>query len=288
MELRRIGGRLVIAVVIALIGLFVYFTQVEENPVTGAKQHVALSPPQEIQLGLRAAPQMARQMGGEIPSSDPRRQVVEKLGAHLLNSSLGKKAPWQFQFHLLQDDQTVNAFALPGGQIFITLGLLNKLSTEAELAGVLGHEIGHVVERHTAEQMAKNNLGQTMVIAVGTAASERTQTGYAIAALVNHMLQLQYGRKDELEADVWGLKLMEESRYNAKSMIKVMEVLKSASRNSGQLDIFQTHPNPDRRIKDIEEYLLNTSAKGQVTDGHKLSDLYLNPSLIGKDININQ
>lgn len=258
MEWRRIGSRLVIAVIIALVGLYIYFTRVEENPVTGAKQHVSLSPDQEIQLGLRAAPQMTREMGGEIPPTDPRRQVVEKLGAHLLSYSLGKKAPWRFQFHLLKDDQTVNAFALPGGQIFITLGLLNKLSTEAELAGVLGHEIGHVVERHTAEQMAKSDLGQTMVVAIGTAASDRTQNAYAIAALVNHMLQLRYGRKDELEADNWGLKLMEESRYNPKSMIKVMQVLKAESHNRGGLDIFQTHPDPDRRIKDIEKYLLKT------------------------------
>jgi beta-barrel assembly-enhancing protease len=118
MELRRFGMRLVIGLIIAAIGVFVYYKNVEENPVTGAKQHVSLSPDEEIRLGLRAAPRMASEMGGELEAADPRRQVVEKLGARLLNLSSGKKGPWNFQFHVLSDDKTINAFALPGGQIF--------------------------------------------------------------------------------------------------------------------------------------------------------------------------
>lgn len=273
--------RIVIAGIIALVGWFVYMWQVEENPVTGQKQHVSLSPAQEIQLGLESAPRMSQELGGEIDASDPRSQVVQNLGAYLVKSTIAKKSPWKFQFHLLADPETVNAFALPGGQIFITLGLLNKLRNEAELAGVLGHEMGHVIERHTAEQMAKGQLGQTMVIAVGSATSDQSQSPYVIAALVNQVIQLRYGRKDESESDTWGIRILEEAKFDPRAMIQVMEVLKGASKGGSGLDIFQSHPNPDLRIKEIKEYLAKHPQPAELSNGHSLQELYNNPSLIG-------
>lgn len=271
---RGIGVRLFIALAIALVGWFMYMNQVEENPVTGIKQHVAISPDQEIRLGLESAPAMSREMGGEVPSSDPRAQVVQYLGNFLVKNTIANKSPWQFHFHLLADDDTVNAFALPGGQIFITLGLLNKLQTEAQLAGVLSHEMGHVIERHTAEQMAKNQLGQIMVMAVGTAASEQSQSPYMIAAFVNQMIQLRYGRQDETEADEWGIKLMSQAGFNPLAMIEVMKVLKAASKGGQSLEIFQTHPNPDLRMEQIKEYLANHQMPANLTEGRRLQDMY--------------
>jgi len=272
--------RLIIGIVIALIGWFAYLSHVEENPVTGKKQHVSISPNQEIRLGLESAPRMARQMGGEVPLSNPKAQVVQKMGQYLVQNSIAKKSPWQFQFHLLADEKTVNAFALPGGQIFITLGLLNKLQNEAELAGVLGHEMGHVIERHTAEQMAKNQLGQAMVIAVGTAASDQSRSPYMIATFVNQMIQLRYGRQDESEADTWGIRIMEETGFNPVAMIQVMEVLKAESGGGSGPDIFQTHPNPDLRMKEIREYLTKNPPSKNLTEGRPLAELYRDPGLI--------
>lgn len=270
-----IGGRLIIALIIAFIGWMVYMSQVEENPVTGEKQHVSISPAQEIKLGLESAPGMAKEMGGEVPSSDPRAQEVEKMGQFLVANTVAKKSPWQFKFHLLADAKTVNAFALPGGQIFITLGLLDKLQTEAQLAGVLSHEMGHVIERHTAEQMAKNQLGQSLVIAVGTAASDRSSSPYMVAAVVNQMMQLRYSRVDESEADIWGLKLMTEAGYNPRSMIEVMKILKQASQGGNRIEMFQTHPNPDLRIAQIQEYLAkNPPAIQKLSDGRNLKELF--------------
>jgi predicted Zn-dependent protease len=266
-------SRILIAGGIALVGWIVYMWQVEENPVTGQKQHVSLSPAQEIRLGLESAPHMSQKMGGEIPQSDPRTRVVQKMGKFLVEQTLAKKSPWNFQFHLLSDAQSVNAFALPGGQIFITLGLLEKLSNEAELAGVLGHEMGHVIERHTAEQMAKNQLGNTMVIAVGAAASDQGRSPYMIAAFVNQVIQLRYGRHDESEADSWGIRLMEEAKFNPEALIKVMQILKAQSRGGG-LAIFQTHPNPDLRIKDIQAYLAKHPPPPEMSDGRPLEELY--------------
>lgn len=275
---RRSGfsTRFIMALGIALIGFFFYMSQTETNPVTGKKQHVAISPDQEIRLGLESAPRMAYQMGGEVSNSDPRKAVVVETGNFLVDNSIAKKSPWKFQFHLLADDQTINAFALPGGQIFITLGLLERLQNQAQLAGVLGHEMGHVIERHTAEQMAKDRLGQSLVMAAGTAvSSDNSQTPYMIAAFVNQMIQLRYGRQDESEADEWGIKIMSEAGFDPVEMIQVMKVLKSAGGGHGQTpDIFQTHPNPDLRMEQIQTYLKANPPKAHLSKGLALDDLY--------------
>ncbi len=274
----RISGRLIVAIIIALVAWFMYATHTEVNPVTGEKQHVSYSPDQEVQLGLKSAPEMARQMGGELANSDPRTREVQKIGNFIVTKIDIKNSPWKFQFHLLADDKTVNAFALPGGQIFITLGLLNKLKTEAELAGVLSHEMGHVIQRHSSQQMAKTQLGQTLVIAVGTAASDSNNPNNSaamIAATVNQMAQLRYSRSDESEADTWGIKLMSKAGFNPHAMIEVMEILKASSGGKeGGSDFFQTHPNPDLRIQQIKDYLKKHPPTAGLSDGKLLRNVY--------------
>lgn len=267
------GGRILIALAIAAVGLFMYWNQVQVNPVTGEKQHVAISPEQEITLGIETAPQMSRQMGGELPASDPRTKEVVAMGEYLVEHSDAKKSPWKFDFHLLADDQTVNAFALPGGQIFITEGLYKKLQTEGQLAGVLSHEMGHVIQRHSAQQMAKSQLGQFMIFAVGTAASDQggiNNNSAMIAAMVNQMIQLRYSRGDETEADQWGLKLMTQSGYNPYAMIEVMEILKKAGGGGRGPEMFATHPDPDLRIEQIKEYLKSHPPSKDLKEGDPL------------------
>lgn len=253
---RGVGGRLILAIGIAIIAWFVYVNQSEENPVTGERQHVSFSPDQEIRLGLQSAPAISKEMGGEIPESDARTQKVQRIGNFLVGHTIANKSPWKFQFHLLADSQVVNAFALPGGQIFITLGLYDKLQTDDQLAGVLSHEMGHVIERHTAEQMATSQFGEALAVAFGTATSDQPlSSSYMVASVVNHMMQLKYSRQDELEADLWGLKLMTQAGYNPWAMIEVMKILKEASKGGQSVEIFQTHPNPDLRMKQIEDHL---------------------------------
>lgn len=274
---RGFGGRLIGGLVILLIGFFMYMNQTQENPVTGQKQHVTISPDQEIKLGLESAPEMSKEMGGELSSSDPRSQEVTRIGSLIVSKTEANKSPWKFQFHLLADKKTINAFALPGGQIFITLGLLDKLQTEAQLAGVLGHEMGHVIQRHTAQQLAKNQLGQAFVMAVGAAASSDNSNGYnaaMIASVVNQMFQLRYSRKDESEADEWGLKLMTESGYDPRAMIEVMKILKEAGGSGHKAEIFQTHPNPDLRIQQIQKYLESHPQAPDLTEGRQLKDIF--------------
>src|SRR5947209_8315991 len=134
-------GRLGLALIVALISVFGYFASRSYNPVTQQTQHVNLTAGQEIALGLKAAPQMEAQYGGE--ADDPKgRQRVEAIGARLAARSPAHNTPYRFAYHLLKDPQTINAFALPGGQAFITEGLYRRLHTDGELAGVLGHETG--------------------------------------------------------------------------------------------------------------------------------------------------
>lgn len=275
---RGAGGRIIIAIVIALFGWFMYMNQVEENPVTKERQHVSISPSEEIRLGIESAPRMSQEMGGEMPPNDPRTLEVKRIGQFLVDHTVAIKSPWKFQFHLLADNQTVNAFALPGGQIFITMGLLNALQTEAQLAGVLAHEMGHVIERHSAQQMATGQLGQILTVAVGTAASDQmNNSAFQIAAVVNQALQMSYSREDELEADTWGLKLMESVGFDPWAMVQVMEILKKASHGSGagpSLNIFQTHPNPDLRIQQIKDYLTQNPPPPGLSEGKNLKELF--------------
>lgn len=251
----RFSPRLVIAAIILLIGLVSYFGTSVLNPVTGEKQHISLSTDQEIALGLGAAPRMAEQFGGLEP--DPKLQeFVQRVGDRVVRQSVAAQTPYQFQFHLLRDPQTVNAFALPGGPIFITRGLLSRLQNEAQLAGVLGHETGHVVARHSAEHMAKSQLGQSIVGAIYVGTSDqygRGQQAAMLAAVTNQMLQLKYGREDELEADTLGVRVISEAGYDPRALLVVMKILEEAGGGQRRSEFTSTHPNPGNRQQVIRE-----------------------------------
>jgi beta-barrel assembly-enhancing protease len=259
---RGLPWNMLIAAAIALFGVISYFGHSTVNPITHEKQHVALSPEQEVQLGLQSAPQMAQEMGGEEPDSDPRTLEVRRVGSRVVaNSDAGTQTQYHFQFHLLNDMQTVNAFALPGGQVFITRALLDRLSNEAQLAGVLGHESGHVVARHSSQQLAKSRLMQSLVTSVGVAASNRNNGygGYSaamIAQFVAQMKTLQYSRADETQADELGLRFMSQAGYDPRAMIEVMQILQQVTPQTGrQPEFLVTHPYPEHRIEDITRWI---------------------------------
>ena len=243
------GLRLMIGLVMAAFALFSYYSFSSKNTITGEKQHISLSKDQEIALGLKAAPTMIHQFGGEVQDSKTS-GLVDKVGNRLFERSSVRKTGYKFDFHLLADDHTINAFALPGGQVFITDALAKKLKTEGQLAGVLGHEMGHVAARHSAEQLAKQNLTQGLVgaVATGSNGGESAQLAAAVASMVN----LKYSRGDELEADALGVRFMSEAGYDPHSMVSVMEVLEAASKGNKSPEFFSTHPNPEHRIPKIK------------------------------------
>ena len=256
-------ARFILAAVIALVALISYFGNTSVNPVTGEKQRVAMTPEQEVAIGLKAAPQMAAQMGGL--SQNPRaRELVQRVGAKLVRASFAAKSTYKYSFHVLADRRTVNAFALPGGPIFITEGLLGRLRTEGELAGVLGHEIGHVIARHASERLAKQQLTQGLISAVVVGSGDYTSA--QIAQLAGSMINMKYGRDDELESDALGVRIAFEAGYDPRAMAGVMEILAKASSGSQQPEFASTHPAPENRQARIREEIAKRFPSG-VPDG---------------------
>ena len=255
-SMRRIGGRLLIGLVIALISIVTYFSRTQTNPITGEKQRVSLTPEQEVAMGIQSAPEMAQQFGGLYPDQEVQR-TVKGIGAKLVEASKAKNSPYQFDFHVLRDDQTINAFALPGGQVFITMGLLKRLKTEDQLAGVLGHEIGHVIGRHSAEQMAQQELTQGLAGAATIALSDPNSpnASAAIAQYVGNVINTRFGREDELESDRLGLDYMQDAGYKPSAMIQVMEILQEAQQGPRGPEMLSTHPYPENRIAQIRRIL---------------------------------
>jgi len=270
---RRINFRTIIGMAVILFAIISYFTHESINPVTGERQHVDMSQQDEVALGLQSAPAMIEQMGGEVAENDPRSQEVRQIGAKIAATHDPHTSGYPFQYHLLADTQTINAFALPGGQVFITLGLYSKLGDEAELAGVLGHETGHVVERHVAQQIAQSKLGQSLVLGTGIAASGNRNglATWALTDLANQMIQLKFSREDESQADQCGLQYMTDAGYDPRGMIDVMKVLEGISTGGGRPEFLQTHPDPGNRAEAIQKWMDDHPyLAGQLTRGDPL------------------
>ncbi|HEY9847923.1 MAG TPA: M48 family metallopeptidase [Leptolyngbyaceae cyanobacterium] len=276
--------RLGIAVILVAFGLISYCTSSSYNPITGESQRIQLQPQQEITLGLQAREKMAARHGGLYPDK-ALQQYVNQVGDRIVAQSDASKTPYPFDFYLLRDPQTINAFALPGGQVFITAALLSRLSSEAQLAAVLGHEIGHVVARHGAEHLAKQQLGSTLVTAVGVAASDdqgRGRQAQIIAQAVNQLVGLRYGREDELESDRLGFRFMTQAGYNPQGIVQVMQIL-GASRKGGQSpEFFSTHPNPENRVQKLQALITEAYPNGipaNLTSGQDNFGKYVAPRL---------
>jgi len=252
------GGRIVIALVLAVLAVVGYFmsTRNEYNPITQENQRIALTVDQEIAMGLQSTPEMEAQFGGLDPDQGLQAKV-EQIGEKVVAASDAKQSEYPFAFHLLADTQTINAFALPGGQVFITRALLNLLDSEGELAGVLGHEVGHVVGRHTAEQIAKSKLIQGLAGAAGAGLYDpnhpQSATAAQMAMLVGNIINMKYSRGDESQADQLGVRFMAEAGYDPRSMLKVMEILKQADGGSGQPEFMSSHPDPGNRMEAIQK-----------------------------------
>lgn len=252
------GGRLVIAVVLAIVAIVGYFmsTQKVYNPITQQDQRIALSVPQEIAMGLQSTPEMESEFGGLDPDQSLQKKV-EAVGHKVVAGSDAAKTEYPFDFHLLADTKTVNAFALPGGQIFITRALFNLLETDGELAGVLGHESGHVVARHTSEQLAKSKLIQGLAGAAGVGLYDpnhpQSASAAQIAMMVGNIINMKYSRTDESQADQLGVRFMAEAGYDPRSMIKVMQILEQSGGGSGQPEFMSSHPDPGNRIQSIQK-----------------------------------
>ncbi len=223
------------------------------NPATGKRQLALISEGQEIAMG-READQQVQQQLGLYP--DPELQAyVERIGKRLAAASERPDLPWTFR---VVDDPVVNAFAIPGGFIYVTRGLMAHLTSEAELVSVLGHEIGHVTGRHSVEQMSKAQLAQVGLIAGAILQPELARTYGDLASTGLQVLFLKYGRDDEREADDLGLRYLDREGYDPRQMGEVFETLGRVSGQQKQGRIpnwLSTHPTPEDRIQRINAHI---------------------------------
>jgi len=226
------------------------------NPVTGGKDFVLMSEEQELSLGRQAHQQVMKQY--KDVESEALQSYVSGLGEELAGQS--HRADLIFRFRVL-DDPMVNAFALPGGYIYITRGILAYMQNEAQLAGVLGHEIGHVTARHGVKQQSKAQLGQIAgaIIAAKTGSRSAAQ---GIGMFINAGLS-GYGRAHELEADRLGAEYLARTQFDPDDMLHVIGILKDQEefekvraeaedrQPRSYHAVFASHPRNDTRLQEV-------------------------------------
>ena len=228
----------------------------EVNPITGQQElisfgkYLAPSIDEQKQIGQKYAPEMAKQMGGEIPDSQLQ-AYINQVGQKVAKASGFTQVTFQYK---ALNDQTVNAFALPGGYIFITKGMLSLLKNEAQLAAILGHETAHVTQEHSAKQMG-NQIGMDLILStISTAAGDKGQAVTQVAQIGSQLTSLKYSRSDETEADSIGLDYMVKAGYSPKGMVESMQILESLG-DSGKFEFLSTHPSPANRVKTIQSWI---------------------------------
>ena len=217
------------------------------NPATGHRELMLVSESQEVQMGGEYDKQVIASIG---LYPDPGLQTyVQQLGARLAATSERPKLPWTFR---VVDDPAVNAFAVPGGYLYVTRGILAHMNSEAELASVMGHEIGHVTGRHTASQISKQQLAG-LGLAIGSVASSQFERYAGIAGQALSVLFLKFSRDNENQADQLGVRYASRANYDPRKMADVMKLLDRITQQSGARlpEWLATHPNPGNRLQHI-------------------------------------
>lgn len=233
------------------------------NPATGKKQLMLVSEAQEIAMGKEADREAVAAYG--LYPDDAVQAYVGDLGQRLAAASERPGLPWSVK---VVDDPSINAFALPGGFVYVTRGIMAHLRSEAELVAVLGHEIGHVTARHSASQMSEQTLAMGGLL-VGMMVEPELQRFSGLAQQALGLLFLKFGRDDENQADELGLRYMTRADYDPRQMLEVFGVLDSVTRAQGggrMPDWLSTHPSPGNRIARIQDRIAATTASGSVVE----------------------
>jgi predicted Zn-dependent protease len=221
------------------------------NPVTGKKQLMLVSREQEIQMDRQYAPMHLSSDYGKVQDLGLN-QYVDSVGQSMAAKTHRPDMPYSFR---VVNATYVNAYAFPGGTIACTRGIMLALENEAELAALLGHELGHVNARHSAEQMSKGMITQTVVgglaVLAGTQGAAYGQVASQLGSIGAGALLASYSRDNEREADDLGMRYMVGSGYNPQGMVGLMDVLRSMSKHKpSTIDLmFATHPMSDERYQ---------------------------------------
>lgn len=253
---------------VALLAVAVIAGGCETNPATGDSQFIVVSAADTTQMGVEAKPELIKEYGGEVQSPELRR-YIEQVGKRLARHVEGeyKDTPWEF---ITLDSDVINAFALPGGKVFMSRGLLQELKNEAGVAGVLGHEIGHVTGRHVDERISQSMVVQGLASVGGAFGGEGLAS--IIPTVIGGVGQgylLKFGRDQESQADELGLKYMTRAGYDPMGMADVMKVLIAASEGNSNWEILSTHPDPKNRLEAIMQRIEKDYAHTQNNPEYK-------------------
>lgn len=214
------------------------------NPVTGKSELALVSESQEIQMGQQAAEEAKAAYG--LVDNAALQQYVSSVGLKLAKGTERPNLPWAFY---VIDDASVNAFALPGGPVFITRGILGAMNSEAELASVLGHEIGHITARHSVQQMSQQQL-YTLGLGLGSILSPAVARNSGLLSQGLQVLFLKYSRDDESQADALGFRYMVQDNYDPRQMAALFHTLDRETPAEGRLPTWlATHPDPGNRYQ---------------------------------------
>lgn len=216
------------------------------NPISGETQFMLLSEEQDIELGKNYAPEVEKEMGGRIQNLVIQ-NYINSIGQKI--AGVSHQPPYFTYEYAALDDDMLNAFALPGGYIFITKGMLLKLENEAQLAAILAHETVHVVARHSSAMISRE-IG--IELALSIAASQSSGSVVQMAGITRQILGLSYSRENEREADLAGLDYMIRAGFDPWQMVKTMEMLE-AEEKSRPIEFLSTHPSPENRVGYITE-----------------------------------
>jgi predicted Zn-dependent protease len=244
---------------LGVLGLGIICGGCETNPVTGEQEFTLVSPEQEKAMGKDAADQVEKELGKSLQDQQLQ-SYINSVGQGI--ARICHTPDVGFSYKAI-DHKSVNAFALPGGYIYITSGLLKELNSEAQLAAILAHETAHVTARHIAQQITRNII---IDVGMSAAGSQTSTSAIRVANIVRQLEGMSFTREQERQADEVGLDYLVKAGYTPYGIIETMEILQRAS-GSRTIEFFSTHPNPENRIGYLQERISNKGYRGEGKTG---------------------
>jgi predicted Zn-dependent protease len=229
---------------LAWLGMRQHTPREDEKPAAAKTAPVKLSQSQEVVLGLQAVPQLEQKYGG-LGSDAQHNALVNKVGQAIVARSVPAQTGIEYHFYVLAEPNILNAFALPGGQIFITTALLNRLQTEGQLAAILAHQIAHSVKSHGAKHVTQGLTNDALITGGDTLQ----------ASMVGQLAALRYSTAEETEADALALKMMSDAGYDPNAFLGVLKILANAYYAKAQVEFFTTHPNDPKRLELVQSVI---------------------------------